>query len=122
MKSQIVQANKLSLGEKIGWAVLLLLVLFVELIVSRYLTLDPDVFFPEQRAVYMAHLTILIMHIVGSMLALIIGPFQFLLRIRKGHWLKIHRWLGRTYLAVIAPFHRVIARASLEQAARAVRG
>ncbi|MBY0318463.1 MAG: DUF2867 domain-containing protein [Reyranella sp.] len=33
-----------------------------------------------------------------------------------------HNWLGRTYLAVIAPFHRVIARASLEQAARAVRG
>ena len=31
-------------------------------------------------------------------------------------------WLGRTYLAMIAPFHRVIARASLEQAARAVEG
>lgn len=29
-----------------------------------------------------------------------------------------HNWLGRTYLAVITPFHRVIARASLEQAAR----
>ena len=28
-----------------------------------------------------------------------------------------HNWLGRTYLAVITPFHRVIARASLEQAA-----
>lgn len=98
MKSQIVQSNKLSLGKKIGWAVLLLLVLFVELIVSRYLTLDPDTFFPEQRAVYLAHLTILIMHIAGSMLALIIGPFQFLLRIRTGRWLKIHRWLGRTYL------------------------
>lgn len=33
-----------------------------------------------------------------------------------------HNWLGRTYLAVIAPFHRVIARASLEQAARAMEG
>jgi hypothetical protein len=31
-----------------------------------------------------------------------------------------HNWLGRTYLAVIAPFHRVIAPASLEQAARAI--
>lgn len=30
-----------------------------------------------------------------------------------------HNRLGRTYIAVIAPFHRVIARASLEQAARA---
>ncbi|SCB48421.1 Protein of unknown function [Bradyrhizobium shewense] len=33
-----------------------------------------------------------------------------------------HNRLGRTYLAAIAPFHRVIARASLEQAARAVEG
>jgi hypothetical protein len=31
-----------------------------------------------------------------------------------------HNWLGRTYLAVIAPFHRVIAPACLEQAARAI--
>jgi len=30
-----------------------------------------------------------------------------------------HNRLGRTYLAAIAPFHSVIARASLEQAARA---
>lgn len=30
-----------------------------------------------------------------------------------------HNWLGRTYLAAIAPFHRLIVRASLEQAARA---
>ena len=29
-----------------------------------------------------------------------------------------HNLLGRTYLAVIAPFHRAIARASLERAAR----
>ena len=28
-----------------------------------------------------------------------------------------HNWLGRAYLTVIKPFHRVIARASLEQAA-----
>ncbi|MCD5360087.1 DUF2867 domain-containing protein [Chromobacterium aquaticum] len=31
-----------------------------------------------------------------------------------------HNLLGRTYLAAITPFHRVIARASLEQAARRV--
>ena len=30
-----------------------------------------------------------------------------------------HNWLGRTYLAVISPFHRMIVPASLEQAARA---
>jgi hypothetical protein len=30
-----------------------------------------------------------------------------------------HNWLGRTYLAAIAPFHRMIVPASLEQAAKA---
>ncbi|HEV3177687.1 MAG TPA: DUF2867 domain-containing protein [Stellaceae bacterium] len=29
-----------------------------------------------------------------------------------------HNRLGRTYLAVIAPFHRAIAQANLERAAR----
>ena len=29
-----------------------------------------------------------------------------------------HNWLGRTYLAVIAPFHRTILRANLERAVR----
>jgi hypothetical protein len=29
-----------------------------------------------------------------------------------------HNWLGRTYLAVIAPFHRVIVRATLERTVR----
>src|SRR5260370_32329834 len=32
-----------------------------------------------------------------------------------------HNRLGRTYLAVIAPFHRAIARANLERAARMIR-
>jgi predicted membrane protein DUF2306 len=98
MKSQIVGSQKPGLLKKIGWVVMLLLATLVFLFASRYLTLDPDVFFSEQRAVYMAHITMLIMHIVGAMLAILIGPFQFLPGIRKGRWLKVHRWLGRTYL------------------------
>ena len=98
MKSQIIQSRKPSLWNKIGWAVMFLLAVLVSLITSRYLTLDPDVYFPEQKAVYMAHITILLVHIVASMLAILIGPFQFLPGIRKGRLLKFHRWLGRTYL------------------------
>lgn len=33
-----------------------------------------------------------------------------------------HNWLGRTYLAVIAPFHRTILRANLERAVRVMEG
>jgi uncharacterized membrane protein len=101
MKSQIVQSEKPGILKKIGWAVMLLLAVLVSLMVSRYLSLDPDVYFPEQKAVYMAHIAILIVHIVASMLAILIGPFQFLPGIRRGRWLKVHRWLGRTYLLSI---------------------
>jgi len=101
MNSQIVGSQKPGILKKIGWVIMLLLATSVFFVAGRYLTLDPDVYFSEQKAVYMAHITMLIMHIVGAMLAILIGPFQFLPGIRKGRWLKVHRWLGRTYLLSI---------------------
>jgi len=101
MKTQIARSQKPGLLKKTGWSIMLFLAVLTSLIVSRYLTLDPEVFFPEQKMVYMAHVTILMVHIVASMLAILIGPFQFLPGIRKGRWLKVHRWLGRTYLLSI---------------------
>jgi len=101
MKAQIVQSQKPGLLKKTGWSVMVFSAVVVSLIVSRYLTLNPEVYFPEQKAVYMAHITILIAHVVASMLAILIGPFQFLPGIRKGRWLKFHRWLGRTYLVSV---------------------
>jgi uncharacterized membrane protein len=98
MKSEILRSQKTGVLKKIGWALMLFLSLMLFLLAGRYLSLDPEVYFPEQRLVYVAHTTALIMHIVGAMLAIIIGPFQFLPGIRKGRFLNIHRWLGRTYL------------------------
>jgi len=92
------QTRKPRRFNKFGWTMMLLLAAFTALITSRYLTLNPDEYFPEQKLVYMAHIAILIVHIVSSMLAILIGPFQFLPGIRKGRFLKVHRWLGRTYL------------------------
>ena len=82
---------------KILWSLMTLLSLLIVLVVSRYLTLDPDVFFPEQRAIYLAHLTGLMVHVIGSMVALALGPFLFLSALRK-KWPALHRWLGRVYL------------------------
>ena len=101
MKTQIARSQKPGLLKKTGWSIMLFLAVLVFLFASRYLTLDPEVFFPQQKIVYMAHLTMLLIHIVTAMLAILIGPFQFLPGIRKGHWLKVHRWLGRTYLLSI---------------------
>jgi len=101
MKTQIARSQQPGLLKKTGWSIMLFLAVLVFLFASRYLTLDPKVFFPQQKMVYMAHLTMLLIHIVASMLAIVIGPFQFLPGIRKGRWLKVHRWLGRTYLLSI---------------------
>ena len=98
MQLQIIQSRKPSLWKKIGWVIMLLLAVFLVLMSSGYLTMNPEEFgFAQQKAVYTANITILMVHIVASMLAILIGPFQFLPGIRKGRFLKVHRWLGRTY-------------------------
>ena len=102
MKSQTINPRKSSLGKAIGWVFLLLMAIMPVLVSLDYLTLDPDNFpFTQQKAVYTAHMTMLITHIIASMLAILIGPFQFLPGLRKGRLLKIHRWLGRTYMLSI---------------------
>lgn len=99
MNSPIAPSRRPTLGKKIGWAFLLLLAVYPVLLSSGYLTLDPENFnFAAQKAVYMAHHAMLMVHIVASMLAILIGPFQFLPKLRKGRLLKVHRWLGRAYL------------------------
>lgn len=84
--------------KRVGWGVMLLLALLLFVLASNYLTLDPEVYFPQQRAVYIAHTFGIISHIVGAMLATIIGAFQFLPALRRGRFLEVHRWLGRLYL------------------------
>ena len=102
MKPQTIQSRVVSLGKAIGWVLLLLLAMLPVLVSLGYLTMDPDNFtFTHQRGVYTAHITMLITHVITAMLAILIGPFQFLPGLRKGRLLKVHRWLGRTYMLSI---------------------
>ena len=102
MRSQTTQSRKMSLKQKIGWVFLMLMAVLPVLYSLGYLTMDPENFpFTQQKAVYTAHMTMLITHIIASMLAILIGPFQFLPGLRKGRLLKVHRWLGRTYLVSV---------------------
>jgi uncharacterized membrane protein len=75
--------------------------LLTTVVVSRYLTLDPAVYFPEQRETYTEHTIGLMVHVVGGMIAMLIGPFQFMAPIRR-RWPAVHRWMGRIYLAGVA--------------------
>ncbi len=87
--------NKTS--KRIGWGTMTFLALAIVLMASRYFSLNPDVFFPEQRDVYLAHQAGIITHIIGGVLALGLGPFQFLNRLRTRRP-QLHRWIGRFYL------------------------
>lgn len=75
-----------------------LLSLSIVVVASRYLTLNPEVFFPQQRLVYVAHAGAIVAHVLGGMVALALGPLQFVGGIRT-RWPRTHRWIGRTYLA-----------------------
>jgi len=85
----------------VAWWVLALLSLLTVVVASRYLTLDPNVYIPQQRAVYVANTVAIVAHVVGGMLALLVGPLQFVPGIRL-RWPRVHRVMGRAYLAGIA--------------------
>ncbi|MFE1317902.1 DUF2306 domain-containing protein [Kitasatospora phosalacinea] len=77
------------------------LALLVAAVSARYFTLDPDTFLEDQRTVYLAHLAPLLLHVGGGVVALSLGPLQFLpgLRARRP---ALHRWTGRTYVLATA--------------------
>ncbi|MFJ8475669.1 DUF2306 domain-containing protein [Kitasatospora sp. NPDC094011] len=80
-----------------GWAVMTVLSTLIVLLVSRYVTFDPDTFFGVQRATYLAHELPLGIHIFGAMVALLLGPWQFSARLRRRSP-RSHRRIGRGYL------------------------
>ena len=85
--------------KKAGWGLMFFLALLMFILAGRYLTLNPEVYFPEQKAVYIAHTAGLLIHIIGAILTVIIGPFQFLPRIITKKYIRLHRWMGKIYLS-----------------------
>ena len=81
-----------------SWVVMTVLSVLVVVAASRYLQFDPSTYFEEQRAVYVKREAILGLHIVGGMLALLLGPWQFVSGVRT-RWPHLHRLMGRGYVA-----------------------
>ncbi len=54
---------------------------------------------PDMQASFLAHSTGIYTHVFASIVALVLGPLQFSVHLRQKHT-GLHRWLGRTYLAV----------------------
>ncbi len=66
-----------------------------------YLYLPPgEMRFVEQRAAFADQLWAIRLHAAGGILALLLGPLQFVHALRRRRP-ALHRWLGRCYLAAI---------------------
>jgi uncharacterized membrane protein len=81
-----------------GWVIMVLACVAIVVYASRYLTFDPEVYFPEQREPYLHHEFALGVHVLSGILALLIGPFQFVGRLRR-RFVHVHRFMGATYVA-----------------------
>lgn len=81
-----------------GWVIMALACLYIVGMVSEYLTFDPEVYFAGQRENYLRVEVALGVHVLSGMLALLIGPLQFLGPLRR-QFVRLHRFLGATYVA-----------------------
>ncbi|MCA9997245.1 MAG: DUF2306 domain-containing protein [Anaerolineales bacterium] len=88
-----------NLGKKALWGLMAFLATGVALYAAIvYGGRNTDFYFPQQRLTYLAHMSGILTHALASSVALLIGPFQFLPRLRQKRFLSLHRWLGRIYL------------------------
>ncbi len=79
----------------VSWGMMLLLSLIV--VVYAVTVLVTRAFPQPLRPSFQIHTIAISLHIVGSIFAMALGPFQFLSWIRI-HYVQVHRWLGRIYL------------------------
>ncbi len=87
-----------AIGRKAGWSFMATAAMLTTILVSRYLTRNPEVYFPQQKETYVAHPAGILIHVLGGMTALSLGAFQFNERLRKKRP-QLHRWMGGTYIA-----------------------
>lgn len=80
-----------------GWALMTVLSLFIVSIAAKYLTFDPAVYFEQQREIYVERVLALGLHVSGAIVALAIGPLQFVGAIRR-RLPRLHRAIGILYL------------------------
>lgn len=85
---------------KTGWVVMMLLATAVALLSTRYLLPNPPRVGPNILPNFEANTAIFLTHVVGSVIALLIGPWQFVATIRR-RWTRLHRWMGRIYMVAV---------------------
>jgi uncharacterized membrane protein len=92
--------NTTSQLRRAGWVAMTGLATLLALASARYFSLQPAVFLASQVTTYLSHLLPLLLHVGGGVVALAIGPWQFVGRLRARRP-ALHRLLGRVYLAAV---------------------
>lgn len=82
---------------RLFWGSVTLLALVVGTGALLYVTGDPNQFDLVFRAKYQANLGLVVLHGVTSVMALLLGPWQFVTSLRRKHR-RLHRTLGYLYL------------------------
>ncbi len=88
-------------GNLVGWGVLALLSIGIALHGLSYLVLGRAHLPPDLQANGFAWPYMILVHAVAAGTALLLGPFQFLQRVRRQRP-RLHRMIGRVYLGACA--------------------
>ena len=84
-----------------SWVLLALAATGIGVVSLRYLTANPAVAPRALRLNMTERLPWFVAHTVAGSIALLVLPWQLLPALRR-RWVRIHRWLGRVYVAAVA--------------------
>jgi Predicted membrane protein (DUF2306) len=93
--AQVVSSSRLVSWR---WALLAVLATLVGLFSLRYAL--PKVPFPTPLPNFRVRHNWLVAHAIFASIALLVGPWQFLPRLRA-RWIGVHRWVGRIYCGAV---------------------
>lgn len=101
MSTKKKQAS-MSIGNWIGWGILMVLAVAVAVgVAGRYITFDEGVSAIPLNVAIPPHFLLIALHAITGGLALLIGPIQFLPRVRA-RYPAAHRIAGRVYMICVA--------------------
>jgi len=96
-----ISARRLAARTKrrIAWGAMALLAFGFALFSARYFMFSEDVFPGFLRETYKATSPIIYVHVLPGVIAMLLGPLQFLGVLRRAKYRRTHRVLGRMYVA-----------------------
>jgi hypothetical protein len=89
--------QKMTLRAKFGWGAMTAGVILLVLFSSFYFLGGREAYFERQRDVYISREAGLLIHIAAMVVAVLMGPLQFVRSFREEHR-HVHRTMGKVYL------------------------